>query len=61
MNIPGYDFWRLQGPDEDKNVCPVCGLRNRSDCEFIEDDPGCHWEEPPEPDPDYLRDMRDDR
>jgi len=63
MNIPGYDDWRLRGPDEDEDVCPICGARNSSLCQALESaTDGCPWEEAhPEPDPDYLRDLRDDR
>ena len=30
MNIPGYDAWRLQGPDDDQ--CPECDGHKRHDC-----------------------------
>jgi len=30
MNIPGYDAWRLQGPDDDQ--CPECGGHKKNDC-----------------------------
>lgn len=62
--LPGYDNWKLMTPEEDYEarsgkICPFCGAYSTSQCEF-EDDTECPWEES-EPDPDYLRDLRDDR
>jgi len=65
MTIPGYDNWKLMTPDEDYEsrggkLCPFCGAYSRRQCD-LEDETGgvCPWEES-EPDPDYLRDLRDE-
>lgn len=45
-------------------ICPWCGATDPSRCELEEDETSgvgvCPWEES-KPDPDYLRDLRDDR
>lgn len=70
MNIPGYDAWKLRTPEDDYedrggNICPFCGAYSTRSCELEEETGGaCPWEEAAEdsePDPDYLRDLRDDR
>ena len=61
--LPGYDDWKLMTPDEDRRepLCPFCGAYSPRQCELLEESGGvCPWEES-EPDPDYLRDLRDDR
>lgn len=41
--------------------CPFCGAYSRRSCE-MEDEMGyCGWDDAPEPDPDILRDDRDER
>ncbi len=30
MNIPGYDEWKLRGPDDD--LCPDCDGKGFADC-----------------------------
>lgn len=66
MNIPGYDAWKLMTPEEDYEarggkLCPHCGAYSCEACEMIEDEDGtCPWEAS-EPDPDHLRDLREDR
>lgn len=66
MNIPGYDNWKLMTPEEDYEsrggkLCPFCGAYSTRSCELLEETGGCcPWEES-EPDPDELRDLRDDR
>lgn len=67
-SIPGYDEWKLRTPEEDYEMsggqlCPFCGAYSPRQCELEEETDGvCPWEESQdEPDPDYLRDMRDDR
>lgn len=65
MNIPGYDAWKLMTPEEDYearggSICPFCGTYSTRSCEFEDDDAECPWEQS-EPDPDYLRDLREDR
>ncbi|TPW26852.1 hypothetical protein [Pararhizobium mangrovi] len=61
MAIPGYDEWKLMSPDEDSSgICPFCGAYSAEACE-IEDEAGfCPWGES-QPDPDALRDLRDER
>lgn len=60
MGLPGYDAWKLMSPeDERRGCCPFCGAYASSQCEF-EDDTECPWEES-QPDPDALRDSRNDR
>lgn len=72
MNIPGYDNWKLMTPEEDYearggSICPFCGAYSTRSCELDDEAEGygyCPWEEAEEgaePDPDYLRDLRDDR
>lgn len=63
MNIPGYDDWKLQTPEEDYesrfgSICKVCGAYSPRSCEF--EGEGCPWEDN-EPDPDYLRDLQADK
>lgn len=67
MNIPGYDAWKLAGPDDDAKICPHCGAYSNASCENqeLDFDPAapCPWLEEierSEPDPDYLRDLRMD-
>lgn len=65
MNIPGYDAWKLMSPDEEMNprsgsLCPFCGAYSTRSCELEEEMGVCPWEES-EPDPDALRDLREDR
>lgn len=62
MNIPGYDDWKLASPDEDRSdtLCPFCGAYSPRHCELEEETMGvCPWEES-QPDPDDLRDIRDE-
>lgn len=68
MNIRGYDDWKLRTPEGDYDagggtLCPFCGAYSARSCELREEmDGSCAWEEADdEPDPDYLRDLRDDR
>lgn len=68
MSIPGYDNWKLMTPEEDYEskggkICPFCGAYDTSHCELEEETDGvCPWEESaPEPDPDYLLEMRRER
>lgn len=65
MKIPGYDAWKLASPEDERGdtLCPFCGAYSRRSCELEEESGGiCPWEESqPEPDPDYLRDLREDR
>lgn len=61
--LPGYDEWKTMTPEEDHErrfgpCCPFCGAYSTSQCEH-EDDTECPWEEM-QPDPDYLRDLRQD-
>lgn len=32
MNLPGYDAWKLQGPDDDRDDCGECGGTGVCDC-----------------------------
>jgi len=69
----GYDEWKLMTPEEDYGhkhiisgglLCPFCGAYSPRQCELEEETGGdCPWEmSEPEPDPDYLLEMRrDDR
>lgn len=61
--IPGYDAWKLASPDdesEDRGLCPWCGASSPRNCELVaETDHNCPWELS-EPDPDELRDLRDE-
>ena len=34
MTIPGYDAWKLQGPDDD--ACPDCGGTREVECTHCE-------------------------
>jgi len=67
MNIPGYDAWKLSTPEEDYerrggSICPYCGAWSVRSCDFEGDEDECPWAgDADEPDPDYLRDLRDDR
>lgn len=63
MQIKGYDDWKLATPWDDKECCPFCGAYSTRSCELEEETEGCcPWEEMrDEPDPDYLRDLRNDR
>lgn len=65
--LPGYDEWKLRTPEEDYEarggqLCPFCGAYSPRQCELSEETDGvCPWEESQdEPDPDYLRDLRDE-
>lgn len=62
-SLPGYDEWKLACPDDDRidTLCPFCGAYSARSCELMEESGGiCPWEESePEPDPDYLRDLRE--
>lgn len=67
MNIPGYDAWKLQTPDDayearGGTLCQFCGAYSVSQCELREEMGGaCAWEDADEePDPDYLRDLRNE-
>jgi len=65
MSIPGYDNWKLMTPEEDYEsrggkLCPFCGAYSTNQCELEEETEGnCPWEMS-EPDPDDLRDQRDE-
>ncbi len=66
--ISGNDTWKLRTPEDEYeascgSICPFCGAYSRRSCELEEESGGvCPWEESqPEPDPDYLRDLREDR
>ncbi len=65
MNIPGYDNWKLMTPEEDYEqrggtLCPFCGAYSPRQCELEEETGGvCPWEES-EPDPDELRELREE-
>ncbi len=68
MNLPGYDAWKTETPEDEYervygSLCPFCGAYSPRQCELEEEAGGiCPWEESqPEPDPDYLRDLRDER
>jgi hypothetical protein len=68
MNIPGYDDWKLRTPEDDYEagggrICPFCGAYSTNSCELEDETDGvCAWDEAEEgPDPDYLRDLRNDR
>lgn len=69
MVIRGYDEWKLMSPDEDHEarggrICPLCGAYSSTKCELSEENGGeCPWETMTEegPDPDYLRDLRNDK
>ena len=65
MALPGYDNWKLMTPEDERErrgeLCPFCGAYSPRQCELEEESGGvCPWEEM-QPDPDELRDMRDDR
>jgi hypothetical protein len=67
-SIPGHDAWKLATPEDDHerqggSLCPFCGAYSTRQCELEEETDGvCPWEEmQEEPDPDYLRDLREDR
>jgi len=68
MDIPGYDAWKLRGPDENAGpimeACETCkGIGKLhgadGDCEDC-NGTGEVESELDEPDGDYLRDLRDD-
>lgn len=68
MNIPGYDAWKLRTPEDEYEasggkLCQFCGAYSPRQCEMRDEMDGiCPWEESePEPDPDYLRDLREGR
>lgn len=42
------------------DLCPWCGAHSRRSCELEEEMGSCPWEDS-EPDPDQLRDDRDER
>ncbi len=60
-DLPGYDAWKLASPDDDapESICPWCGAWSRRNCEMEEEMGSCPWEDS-EPDPDHLRDIRDE-
>lgn len=68
-NLPGYDAWKLMTPEEDYGhkhiisggmLCPFCGAYSPRQCELEEETGGnCPWEMS-EPDPDELRDLRNE-
>ena len=41
-------------------ICPFCGAYSTSQCEYEDDTEVCPWEAS-EPDPDHMRDLRDER
>lgn len=46
----------------DNDLCPWCGAASRRQCELEEDMGSCPWEDSEaEPDPDRLREDRDER
>lgn len=58
-DLPGYDAWKLASPDDD--YCEYCGIHERScragwepDC--CTGECGRQWR-----DPDFERDLRDER
>jgi len=62
--LPNYDAWKLMTPEEEHErifglLCPFCGAHSPNRCELAEDTGVCPWEES-EPDPDDLRDQRDE-
>lgn len=64
MDIPGYDNWKLMTPEEDYEasggkICPFCGAYDTQPCEMDKEKGTCLWEESI-PDPDDLRDQRDE-
>lgn len=66
MSIPGYDDWKLMTPEEDYEsrggkLCPFCGAYSTRQCEIEDEENGvpCPWEES-QPDPDALRDIRNE-
>lgn len=68
MNIPGYDDWKLRTPEDEYEasggkLCPFCGAYSTRSCELEEETGGsCPWEvSEDEADPDFQRDLRDDR
>ncbi len=74
MNIPGYDAWRLRGPDENAGpimeACEWCaGVGKKVDEQGEFDCPECdgtgeietELDEPGSDLGDYLRDLRDGR
>ncbi|AZO67682.1 hypothetical protein [Mesorhizobium sp. M6A.T.Cr.TU.016.01.1.1] len=63
--IPGYDEWKLMTPEEDRESsrgkpCPVCGAYSTEQCEDCDRDSGICPAEETEPDPDDLRDQREE-
>lgn len=44
----------------DKSMCPICGAWSRRSCDMEEELGVCPWEES-QPDPDILRDDRNER
>ncbi len=60
--LPGYDEWKLASPDDERSdpLCPFCGAYSTRRCELEEEAGCCPWEAS-DPDPDYLRDLREDR
>ncbi len=32
MELPGYDDWKLQSPDDERDDCPICNGTGRADC-----------------------------
>lgn len=61
----GYDEWKTMTPEEDREshgglLCPFCGAYSPRQCELEEETGGnCPWEMS-EPDPDDLRDLRNE-
>lgn len=63
--LPGYDNWKLMTPEEDYEasggeICPFCGAYSTSQCEYEDDTEVCPWDAN-QPDPDHMRDIRDER
>ena len=65
--LPGYDNWKLMTPEEDYEarggeICPFCGAYSPRSCDMdgFEETGICPWDES-HPDPDAIRDMKQDR
>lgn len=63
-DLPNYDAWKLMTPEEDHEsrggkLCPWCGAYSPRQCELEEEVGSCPWQDS-EPDPDYLRDLRNE-
>ena len=44
-----------------ERICPFCGAWSRRSCEMEDEMGECPWDEESEPDPDYLREDRDEK